>query len=122
LIIKPLFGEQDDVEGLFVVAIEITTYKHTEQELSRHCDRLEQIVLQRTEEVSQLRQRLRFSEHMASLGTLSAGIGHDMGNLLLPIRLRLDSLESKPLPDDVRDDLEAIREAADYLQKLSSGM
>lgn len=122
LIIKPLFGEQDEVGGLFVVAFEITVYKRAEQELSRYCDRLEQIVLQRTEEVSQLRQRLRLSEHMVSLGTLSAGIGHDMGNLLLPIRLRLDSLESKPLPDDVRDDLEAIRKAADYLQKLSSGM
>ena len=29
---------------------------------------------------------------MASLGTLSAGLGHDMGNLLVPVRVRLESL------------------------------
>jgi hypothetical protein len=59
---------------------------------------------------------------MASIGTLSAGLGHDMGNLLLPVRVRLESLASHPLPEDARQDLAAIKSSTDYLQRLSNGL
>jgi signal transduction histidine kinase len=45
-----------------------------------------------------------------------------MGNLLLPIRMRLDSLERMGLPDAARKDLEAIKTAAEYLRRLSQGL
>jgi signal transduction histidine kinase len=92
------------------------------EELLRHRDRLEEEVRQRTAELEASHQRLRLSERMASLGTLSAGLGHDMGNLLLPIRVRLDSLDTRDLPTDVKEDLAAIRTSAEYLRRLSDGL
>jgi signal transduction histidine kinase len=59
---------------------------------------------------------------MAALGTFAAGLGHDMGNLLLPVRARLDVLGTYELPTDVREDLDAISRCASYLQNLARGL
>ncbi|HYE60801.1 MAG TPA: ATP-binding protein [Phycisphaerales bacterium] len=67
-------------------------------------------------------QRLRVSERMAAIGTLSAGLGHDMGNLLLPVRARLESIESRGVPAELKEDVAAIRTCAEYLQRLSKGL
>jgi signal transduction histidine kinase len=67
-------------------------------------------------------QRLRHAERMSSLGTLAAGLGHDMGNLLMPIRFRIESIEGQQIPEAVRDDLAAIRDCAAYLQRLAHGL
>lgn len=93
-----------------------------EEQLRHHREHLEQLVAQRTTELAESHQRLRFAERMASLGTLSAGLGHDMGNLLLPVRVRLDSLEAMRLPESAKEEVAGIRSAAQYLQKLASGL
>jgi two-component sensor histidine kinase len=59
---------------------------------------------------------------MASLGTLAAGLGHDLANLLLPIRMRLDAIECPGEKGAAAEDIGAIREALKYLQRLSEGM
>lgn len=66
--------------------------------------------------------RARLAERMAALSTLSAGLGHDMGNLLLPIRLRLDSMSTKGVPPELKEDVEAIAACTDYLQRLANGL
>ena len=66
--------------------------------------------------------RVRLSERMAALSTLSAGLGHDMGNLLLPIRLRLDAMNTKGVPPDLKEDVDAIAACTDYLQRLANGL
>lgn len=91
-------------------------------ELARHKSRLEEEVRQRTQELEASHQQLRLKERMAAMGTLSAGLGHDMGNLLLPIRMRLDAISERELPEDVREDLEALRTSAEYLRRLSDGL
>ncbi|MBC7835880.1 MAG: CHASE domain-containing protein [Phycisphaerales bacterium] len=91
-------------------------------ELSRHRDRLEELVVERTQQLDESHRRLRQADRLAAIGTLAAGIGHDMGNLLLPIRLRLDILARKDLSDAVRENLEPIEQSADYLQKLTNGL
>ncbi len=88
----------------------------------RASEHLERMVAERTRELEATHQRLRMSERMASLGTLSAGLGHDMGNLLVPVRVRLESLEGAALPESARDDINAIRKSAEYLQKLANGL
>ena len=45
-------------------------------------------------ELERAMSRLHFSDRVSLLGMLAAGIGHDAGNLLFPIRNRLDSLET----------------------------
>ncbi|MBS0190375.1 MAG: response regulator [Phycisphaerales bacterium] len=94
-------------------------------ELYRKTNELERVnkeLKQRVEELDASHERLRFSDRMATIGTLAAGLGHDMGNLLLPIRMRLDSLSELSLSATAREDLAAIRKASDYLQRLSSSL
>src|SRR5262249_22168808 len=57
-----------------------------------------------------------------ALGTLSAGLGHDMSNLLMPVRAHLESLESGDAPEQRARDLAAIRRCAEQLQHLSTGL
>jgi len=72
--------------------------------------------------LAESRERLRVSDRLASLGTLVAGLGHDMNNVLFPLRCRLDALNWDKLPDDFREVVEASRDSVDYLQQLSSGL
>jgi signal transduction histidine kinase len=76
----------------------------------------------KTIELERSQSQLRLAERMAALGTLSAGLGHDMGNLLLPIQARLDSLDGEPLSQQVKDTVEGIRTCIAYLRRLSSGL
>lgn len=61
-------------------------------------------------------------ERMAQIGTIYSGLGHDLGNLLLPLRLRLDSLRRLALPPEGEADLAAIETAVSYLQQLATGL
>lgn len=101
---------------------DITERRRAEAEIRERRDRLEAAVRERTVELEDSHQRLRVSERMAALGTLSAGIGHDMGNLLLPLRIRLDALERTALSPERAEDVAAIRSCAEYLQRLASSL
>jgi signal transduction histidine kinase len=99
------------------VAVFVELYRKTE-EAKAHAAK----VLQQKEELEASQQRLRLVERMAALGTFAAGLGHDMGNLLLPVRARLDVLSTYEFPPDVREDLDAIGKCAAYLQNLARGL
>lgn len=93
-----------------------------EAELRAHRERLEELVQQRTGALERSHERLRQAERLATVGTLAAGLGHDMSNLLLPIRARLHSLVEGGLPPNAAGDVAAIGEAVSYLQRLASGL
>ena len=113
-----------------------------EREVVRHREHLERLVAERTSELERSHQRLRLSERMAALGTLSAGLGHDMGNLLLPIRSRIDAMlgtlravgsgangvsngdqgSDKSLQQTLLEHINAITQCTDYLQSLTNGL
>ncbi len=67
-------------------------------------------------------ERLRHAERLASLGTLAAGLGHDMGNLLLPVRCHLESIRNQDVPAAVLEDVSAVLKCAEYLQRLAHGL
>jgi signal transduction histidine kinase len=101
---------------------DISRRRAIEEELVRHRQHLEAIVEARTEELEASHERLRVSERMASIGTLAAGLGHDIKNLLFPVRCRLGSVEAVIRSQRARDDLAAVRQSLDYIQKLSDGL
>jgi PAS domain S-box-containing protein len=115
-------GALGDVEVFSTVARDITERKRAEDVLARDRETLERLVAERTRELERSNERLRLTDRMATIGTLSAGLGHDMGNLLLPVRLRLEAIEAASLPAMVRDDVSAIRKATDYLQQLARSL
>jgi len=100
----------------------ISQRKRTELELMRYREHLEELVQERTAELEASNERLRHSERLAALGTLAAGLGHDLKNLLFPIQCRLDSVEAVIRSPQARRDVAAIRESLNYLQRLSDGL
>ncbi|MEX2217289.1 MAG: HAMP domain-containing sensor histidine kinase, partial [Phycisphaerales bacterium] len=93
-----------------------------EAELRAHRERLEELVRERTRALERSHERLRQAERLATVGTLAAGLGHDLSNLILPIRARLHSLAESRLSVAAAADVAAIGEAAGYLQRLASGL
>lgn len=104
------------------VCMDISERKRAEAELARYRAHLEDLVRERTAALEASHEQLRLSDRMAAIGTLAAGLGHDMGNLLLPMRMRLDALAQLPLPPEASGDLNAIAESCEYLKRLSQGL
>ncbi|MHC5025765.1 MAG: PAS domain S-box protein [Planctomycetota bacterium] len=67
-------------------------------------------------------EQLRQTDRLASIGSLAAGLGHDMNNVLLPMRARLDALDAADLPEQPRQHLRAIRDSVAYLQQSADGL
>lgn len=75
------------------------------------------------DELAQRRRREEsLRQSMTTIGTLSSGLGHDMGNVLQALRLRLESLGMMELPEYAAADLKAIGDVMDYLQRLASSL
>jgi signal transduction histidine kinase len=96
--------------------------RRAERELERHRRNLERTVAERTARLAASRERLCQSERLASIGTLAAGLGHDLQNVLLPVLCHLDALEAADPPADLRAEVEAIRHSLDYLQRVSHSL
>ena len=73
-------------------------------------------------ELKESHQRLRVADRLAALGTLTAGLGHDMNNVLFPIRCRLGAVDWKKVPPDLKDLLVSSRTTVNYLQQLCNGL
>src|SRR5207237_7914777 len=75
-------------------------------------------------ELASSQERLRLTERLASLGTLSAGLGHDMGNVLMPLAAHIETIV-KHIPSDnglVSENVQSIRQSSDYLHTLAGGL
>jgi PAS domain S-box-containing protein len=84
--------------------------------------RLQHLVTEQTRALATANLRLQLVDRMASLGTLAAGLGHDMNNVLLPVRARLNALEHAGITPAARGHVTALRRSIAYLQHLSDGL
>lgn len=76
-----------------------------------------------TRELAQRRRRNEsLRETLQTIGTLSSGLGHDLGNVLQALRLRVDSLQMMELPPHATADLRAVADALTYLQRLAHSL
>lgn len=68
--------------------------------------------------------RLRQSDRLTALGTLAAGLGHDMNNMLLPIRAHLNAIEAagQHSGPGMAGHVNEIRSGVKYLQQLADGL
>ena len=108
--------------GFSTVMRDTTQMKLDQDELAHHGEDLEKLVTQRTDELARTTERLRFSERMASIGTLSAGLGHDLGNLQLPLAVRIKVLLEARLPPELHEQVIGIQTCTQYLQRISNGL
>jgi signal transduction histidine kinase len=108
--------------GYSMILRDVTQSQMSREETLRRGESLAQLVTEKTAALDQVTQRLRLSERMASLGTLAAGLGHDLGNLLLPLAVRLQLLASAELPPELRNHVTGIASCVGYLQRLAGGL
>ncbi len=73
-------------------------------------------------ELRKSQERLRAADRLASIGTLTAGLGHDMNNVLFPLRCRLEAVDWSTQSADDNSLLVSVRDTVNYLQQLSDGL
>lgn len=119
---SPLLDHQGTLVGTIGASFDVTERQNTEAELTRYRDHLEALVMQRSEALERTHEQLAQQDRLASLGTLAAGLGHDIANLILPMKCHLDALRAAAGPG-VRDaHFAALREAMEFLRQLCDGL
>ena len=94
------YARRDGEVRFLCASRDITEQKRAEDELEEHRDHLEALVEERTGELLESSERLRESERLASIGTLAAGIAHQINN---PIGMILTGSQFALLCEDDDD-------------------
>ena len=84
--------------------------------------RLQRLITEQTRALATANLRLQLADRLASLGTLAAGLGHDMNNVLLPVRARLNAIEHGGVTAAALAHVRAVRRSIAYLQHLSDAL
>ncbi len=119
---QAVLNSDDTIEYWIGTSTDIEHRKRAESVLARDNEALERIVADRTQELQRIHQQQRFSERMALMGTLAAGLGHDLSNFLVPLKIRLDLLAMDTLSPDSLEAVQAIRASLQYAQRLAEGL
>lgn len=113
----------DDKEGRIEGIIEdITARKEAEDALRELNETLERRVAAKTEELRRTWDRVLQSERLASLGTLAAGIAHEINNPLNSMLLATQYAQRKGDPRIYQDTLTAIEEQIHRCEKIVRGI
>jgi PAS domain S-box-containing protein len=82
--LKPIVMDAGTV--VLVVMVDITERSRVQQELARHRERLEELVVERTAELKAAQQELIRKQSLATLGQLTATVSHELRNPLGTLR------------------------------------
>jgi len=115
-------GSPDGAGRIAGIAEDVTQRKNAERELALYRDHLESLVDQRGRELRASMDKLGRSERLASMGTLAAGLGHDMNNMLLPMRCVLDGIMADEQLASHRRGLLQLSESLEFLSHLATGL
>jgi PAS domain S-box-containing protein len=95
-----------------VVLRDVTERRIAEEELDRHRHHLEELVQERTAQLEETREKTRQTERLASIGTLAAGIAHEINNpvgmILLSAQLGQEARERGEKDDVIRHSFDRI--------------
>ena len=119
----PLATDRQPEEEYWVFVLrKRPTLGQREEAWRRREQELKAAISERESDLESSRATLQQSKRLAAIGTVAAGLAHDMGNLLLPIRGHLKALENADFGDVARMHLDAIAESADYLEQTTENL
>ncbi len=123
---EPIMSSSGEVLGTFAIYYsEPRGPSDSDLEFIASAANIAGIAIQRKKaeaELKESQERLLVADRLASLGTMAAGLGHDMSNVLFPIRCRLDALDWNSVPPELKDLLVSSRDSVEYLQHLCNGL
>lgn len=116
LAVSPMIDGLGRVIGASKVARDITERRLVDQ-------RLRQAVDNALSELEKSNHARRLAERMVALGTMAAGLGHDIGNLLVPLRAHTEAVAARHADNPVTmEDTAAVLRCADYFASLVRGL
>jgi signal transduction histidine kinase/CheY-like chemotaxis protein len=119
-IYSPVLDDETAIVGLAVYLKDITEQRHAELELERYRGHLEEVLDQRTLELTVAHAQLMHAQKMESLGVLAGGIAHDFNNLLAVILARAELCFRELSEQSVaHDHVSIIRETAFQARMLT---
>ncbi len=106
---RPLSENDRELLALYASSLGVLlSHQRAEEELACYHAQLEELVEQRTRELAESRERLQLSERLAAIGTLAAGIAHEINN---PIGMALLAAENAMRTPNVPGADEVLRHA-----------
>lgn len=114
----------DQAAGIVVRGRLLAALRRRTRELQAHRDHLESLVAERTADLEATHARLRVADRLAAIGTFTAGLGHDMENVLLPLRCRLDAITDEQMQTGgpLAEAVMATGTAVGFLGQLADGL
>ncbi len=120
----PIRARNDDrIFGVVLCFRDFSDHKAVTRELALQQQLLEARVAERTQDLLKAQDRIRLSDRMATVGTLAAGLAHDMNNVLLPLSTQTGSLLKLPdLSGELRSGLMAVVTMVDHLRQMARNL
>jgi len=116
-------GPDGRAEWMVGSNLDVTDRRLAEAALAAHRDELERRVQERTREIEAAYRRVAAADRMAAVGTMAAGLTHDMNNVLAPLSMRVSAVTAAPgLPDGVKADLVAVSRLLGHLREMSRSL
>ena len=121
----PMKDQEGNLVAVLELAVDITKIKRMQSELSKHSERLEELVEKRTALLKQAQARLVKTERLAAIGELAGMVGHDLRNPLSGIKNSAYYLKKKGAgisEVQAKEMLAIIDRCVDYSNKIVSDL